>query len=747
MSRWRFALVGLLAALAFLPATERVAAGDTFPSQNIASESYYALNVEEGTMSVRVEALVQPGGADIDEVWLWLMPGGTDVKVMQDGVEIEHEFTDLGLTAADPKLLIAKLAKTLRGKLTTELVMTYAVPTQDDEFTRMQPGAIEAAFVSQGAGSFVLVDVPQHGQNVMDPGCLKAASQPDGVKEIGYERWVCGEALLIALSTDDPETLQKCARLDDRCRQRLIDTPFSAFVQSVTDASLQGVLKEPISLGEREFTLELQYFREDAAWAQRQFEVATQALPKLEALFGQPYPFDTIILRQSHHIEWIGAAGVAFNGQMLLASDTGVDDEVTIHEIAHQWAGLGLEGPWLWEGLAEYATQVIAPELGIATRDWGWQATGFTDPLATWYNGSGVFDSYYWYGKSAAFWHAYEAAVGGRENMTTVLGQMEISASADPITGRWFMDRGEEVSGANLDALFLEWVWVPDYAGRELEARRTAYDLVNALKLRAVEFGFEGIPTDIQSSMDSWSFKSISDKVTRANAALDGYAVLLTDSDAAGLARSNAVAAAWPESTITQVEGVIQQQRRVIESIVNAAETIAEEPAGSAAWDILDEARDAYAEGDLAAASELASEAVAYVYNQFASVQMIEIAEIEKGLYKENFFKRIGMLFEDPDADLQAAYVAVEAGETAEAVRLARQAFETWNGAQARGLQRLAMLAGVMSALTFGSWFLLRRIDFGRDDEVVSASRARRAVEGNQPPPEKRSWRDWENTN
>jgi hypothetical protein len=747
MSRWRVAIVGLFAAIAFVPGATRVLAGESFPWQFVASESYYMLNVEQGTMDVRVEALVQPAGDDIEEVWLWLMPGGTDVNVLQDGVDIEFEFSDLGVTATDPKLLIAKLPKPLRGKLTTELVMTYTVPSQDDEFTRMQPGAIEAAFISQGAGSFVLVDVPRHGQNVMDPGCLVAASQPAGVREIGYERWVCGEALLIALSTDDPETLQRCAKLDDRCRQRVIDTPFSAFVQSVTDPALQGVLKEAITLGGRDFTLELQYFREDGAWAQRQFEVAKTALPRLEALFGYPYPFETIILRQSHHIEWVGAAGVAFDGQMLLASETGLDDEVTIHEIAHQWAGLNLESNWLWEGLAEWATQALAPEMGIVTRDWGWQATGYTDPIATWYNGSTIYDSWYWYGKSAAFWHAFEAAVGGRENMTNVLAQMGAEGTPSPITGRWFMDRGEEVSGANLDALFLEWVWVPEYASRELEARRTAHGLADGLMARAAEYGFAGLPLDIQQALDSWSFKSIEEKVTRAQAALDSYQQMLVSSDGAGLERSSAVAEAWPLETVAGIEGVIIQQTRVIDAIINAGEVIAGEPQDSPSWQILGQARIAYADGDLDEASALAADAAEYVYNAYASVQMIAIAEAEKALYKENFLKRMGMLFEDPDADLAAAHEAAAAGESAEAVRLARQAFETWNGAQARGLQRLALIAGAMSALTFGSWFLLRRVDFGRGEEKVSAMRARKVAEGATPPPPKRSWRDWENNN
>lgn len=746
MTPGRFALAALFAALAFMPAVERVVAGESFPWQNVASESYYTLNVDEGTMSVRVEALVQPGGGDIDDVWLWLMPGAIDVKVLQGETELEFEYVE-DLEANQPGLLIATLSKTLKGKLTTELVLSYTVPSQDDEFTRMQPGAIEAAFVSQGAGSFVLVDVPVDAENVMDPGCLLAASQPGSVKDAGYERWVCGEALVVALATDDPETLQKCARMDDRCRQRLLDDPFSAYVQSVTDPSLRGVLKEPFVLGGREFTLELRYFREDAAWAQRQFDIAKQALPKLEALFGHPYPFDTILMRQSHHIEWIGAAGVAFNGEMLLASDTGVDDEVTVHEIAHMWAGLNLESNWLWEGLAEWATQATAPELGIVTRDWGWQDTGYTDPIATWYNGSGVFDPYYWYGKSAAFWHAYEAAVGGRENMTKVLAQMGDDNVVTPITGKWFMDRGEEVSGANLDALFLEWVWVPEYASRELAARRTAHDLAKGLKVRAVEYGLTGVPPDIQDMLDNWSFKSIADRVARADAALLDYGEVLAASDAAGLVRSTAVSDTWSTGTLAQIEAVIQQQQGVIDAIASAEKTIAAEPDDSPAWELLADAREAYADGELQDATRFASAAAAYVFNRVASVQMIAIAEAEKGLYSENFLKRIGMLFEDPEGDLEAAHAAAEAGQAGEAVRLARQAFESWNGAQARGLQRLAMLAGLMSAITFGSWFLLKRIDFGGGDGEISATTARRAVDGEPTVPSRRTWRDWENTN
>jgi hypothetical protein len=149
---------------------------------------------------------------------------------------------------------------------------------------------------------------------------------------------------------------------------------------------------------------------------------------------------------QSHHIELIGAAGVAFSniGQVLLATGTGIDEEVTIHELAHQWAGYQVETPWMWEGLAEYGTQTLAPQLGIQTRDWEWQSFGYTDPIATWYNGSSVRNPYYWYGKSAAFWFEYEKAIGGRGNMSWVLSLMDDYEADWPLDGEWFMDRGRD---------------------------------------------------------------------------------------------------------------------------------------------------------------------------------------------------------------------------------------------------------------------------------------------------------------
>jgi hypothetical protein len=315
-----------------------------------------------------------------------------------------------------------------------------------------------------------------------------------------------------------------------------------------------------------------------------------------------------------------------------------------------------------------------------------------------------------------------------------------------PLDDRWLMDSGEEVSEANLDSLFIEWVWVPDYATRELEARRAAHDLVDGLTARALAAGLVGVPSDIQSSLDSWSFKNISDRVDRADEAITEYLEVVAKESAAGLVPSSAVPDAWADTTIGGIEALIDQQRNVIDNIASAARTIADEPAESPAWENLAEAKAAYAEGDLDKASLLASEAGAVVYNELASLRMIAAAEATGEAFEENFFKQIGMLWEKPEADLAAAKAASEAGNDEEALNYAKSAYGTWTGAQTRGLQRLAVLAGLMSGLTFGGWWLLGKVAHSRKEEI-SIQRARDAASGVPATETRRSWRDWENSN
>lgn len=712
----------------------------------MASETYYSLDVPNGAMTVRVEAEVQPAGAQLTAVELWAMPGAREVKVTRNGsdlpIEIDAAFSDI------PALVTATLDQPLKGKLTAKLVMTYSVPPGETLLTDLKAGAIETMLVSQGLGSFVFVDIPVDAENVLDPGCVFAKSQPGDVKDAGNERWVCGDVLGAAFGGNDDSVRARCAALDDRCRQRSLDLPFSAFVQSTTDSTLLLNLDADVALAGAMVPLRLRYFRSSSEWANQQFSVAQQALPKLEALFGHPYPHQEVLLRESNYLLFGGARGVAFteSGEMLLAVGTGVESHTTIHELAHQWAGLALGEPWIWEGLAEYARRTIGPELGLTPYLREWKSLGYTDPLSTMYNGSAVFDSDYWYGRSGDFWFAFESAVGGRENMTTVLGRIDDDPARHPLDGRWFIDAGEDVSGANLDQLFLDWVWAHDYARPLLGERRAAYDLLNAFKVEAAELGLVGVPMDIQANLDEWSFSPVAGQVDRARDVLESYRALLVATDAAGLTRTTDVAEAWGTSNIASLYSLVAKHSETVNLVVRAGAGLDGLDEDHPAFVELQKARIAYNDGELEIASQHATAALAEVYNVDASARMIEIAAEEEAGFTPDFFKTIGLFLSDPSGDLETAKAAYAEGDYATALAQSRSAYEAWNGARPRGLQRLALLAGVMGGLSLLVWWVLTRMDRGgkggRTDRVGHRLE-REATTGKRAAA---SWRDWENT-
>ncbi|HEX6031156.1 MAG TPA: hypothetical protein VFY90_06975, partial [Tepidiformaceae bacterium] len=473
-------------------------------------------------------------------------------------------------------------------------------------------------------------------------------------------------------------------------------------------------------------------------------------IPRLEALFGFNYPHETISMRQSHHIGNIGAAGIAFSniGEVLLSQGSGIDEEVTIHELAHQWAGYQLETSWLWEGLAEWATRIIGPEIGVTPYPMNWQATGYTDPLATWHDGSSIVDPNYWYGKAGDFWFAYEAAIGGRENMMRVVAQIDDYEKSWPLDGEWFLDRGEEVSGANLDDLFLTWVFNRETAAPLLAQRRAAHDAVAPLRTRATEFGFEGIPEDIQENLNHWSFNSVAGQVAEANKVLDDYTKLVADFTAVGLPPIDNVKKSWNTGTVRETRGVMADQQQALDAIVNTTRVLENEEPNSPSMKQLAEARDKWAAGDLDGAARLAATAATTAFNEDAALKLIALAKEKQAKFTPSFVGRIGLIGKDPAGQIHRAEEAYAAGDPTKALDLAQSAFKTWDGADRTGLQRLAILMFGMCLLCGGVFWLLRRMDGDDDlDITLDPDAARGGHNLGDPEARRPSWRDWENTN
>lgn len=746
MRVWRRVVLGALAlagAAAFSLAGPALAADNR--TQNVASDSYYRLDPPSGTLTVRVEATIQNATAkDLPSVYLWAMPGAQDLVVMRGDAPIEFRSSDVRESFGPLSVVTVTLPKPMKPGSKFDFVLSYTLPATRNAMMQMEPGSIELPFLGQGEGSFVWVDVPLNAENYFDPGCLRASNQPEQVKGSGYERWICGEATVIALNADNPTVLKRCANADNSCRQRLNPSPYSAYVQSISDPSLRGSKEAEVVMAGDSVKLTLRYFRRDEKWAEEQFVTAVAALPLLRDLFGFDYRGDKILMRQSHHIELVGAAGVAFpsEGEVLLATGTGFDREVTIHELAHQWAGDNLAEKWLWEGLAEYATRVVAPQLGVAPIDRPWQSFGYKDPLATWYHGSDVYDPMYWYGKAGAFWFAYEKAIGGREGMKAILALMDDEPARLPLDERWFMDSGEYASGANLDSLFLGWVFNADTARATVAERRAAHELVSALAAREAGFGLKGFPRDLRANLDAWAFGGIAGQVEQVNALLDALASVQALSVDAGLPVAGAVAETWQTSTIAQLGSMIENQRQAVAAIAGTARELANQPANGALAAHLAEAREAYATGDFNEAKRLASLAITKLTDMGTAEQLISLAKEKQQSFKPGVLSRIGLLFQDPAADLAKAEAAYAAGDPATALRLSRSAYDGWNDASSRGLKRLAIFFGVMGALCVGVYYIRSRVDRGgrRKSARGAAPEGHYIQEGGGS-----RWRDWEN--
>lgn len=683
---------------------------------NELSDSYYKVDPAAGTISVRVESsFYNTEKQPLASLPMWAMPLPQNVVVTLKGQDdsLKTELTPFSTAEGVPTLLNVMLPSPLKPSTRLDLVMTYTVGTQQNDFVHIEPGIVESLFVSQGRGSFALIDVPESAENYFDPGCLKASTQPGEVKSAGLERWICGEVPRSVLGRSQ-STQASCANMEDKCRQRSSWLPFSAFAQSVTDQSLRGFAEADVKLSNKTVHVEFRYFRHDEAWAQRAFATAQAALPKLEQLFGYPYPSDTLSLRQSHHLEMLGAVGLAYltGGDVLLTPFKPFDDEVVVHELAHQWAGGNLAESWEIEGLAQWAMRTLAPSMGYEQRTFKWQDTGYKDNLALWQGGSLITDGEYWYGKSEAFFFAYQQAIGGPEKMHEVLAKSgDTKSPLAPFDGRWFMDRGEEVSGANLDSLFLQWVFNPATAPATLAERRAAHDTVKPLRDRAAQLGFTGLPTDLQSNLDAWAFTGIANQVAQANAVLDSYLAVAKLSQDSNLPAPDAVARSWNTGSMARTQGVIDEQRQAIESITGAGIQLKNEAADSPALKQLAEARDKYAEGDFPGAKSLASNSTATAFNQVAAGKLIELAKAKRAAYHPSFFSRIGMLFSDPGGDLAAAEGAYASGDAEHALKLAKSAYNGWDDASTRGIWRLAILAAIMCSLSVGVWWLLHRLD------------------------------------
>ncbi|MEX1104138.1 MAG: hypothetical protein WED87_07800, partial [Dehalococcoidia bacterium] len=304
-----------------------------------------------------------------------------------------------------------------------------------------------------------------------------------------------------------------------------------------------------------------------------------------------------------------------------------------------------------------------------------------------------------------------------------------------------------EVSGANLDELFLTWVYNRDTASPLIQSRREAHTAVGPLRARAVDYGFAGLPTDLQQNLDHWQFTSVPNQVAEATIVLDDYAKLVAEVEAAGLPQIDNVKNAWHTQNIRGVAGVVLDQENALRAIMNSTRVLEHETEGAPSLRQLADARAKWAEGDLVEATRLGAAAATTSFNEDAAVKMIALAKEKQATFKAGFLGRIGLLWKDPAGDIIRAEEAYAAEDPTKAMELAEGAYKAWDTADRAGLIRLSGLMGLMCVLSGGVWWLLRRLDEPDQTQRLDPYAATGGHNLGDPDERRPSWKDWENSN
>jgi hypothetical protein len=218
------------------------------------------------------------------------------------------------------------------------------------------------------------------------------------------------------------------------------------------------------------------FLPEDAAGGERALRWATDSLALFDRLFG-PYPFaefDVVATPTT-------AGGIEYPGLIVMPirsydEEGGFFQLAMIHEVAHQW-WYSLVGndqqdePWLDEALAQYSTALYYELLQ------GWEEAG-QEMFEPWYAGvrgtdqdgamnlpvAAYSEPEYGplvYGKGPLFFHALRQEVG--DELFWVILQAYFNTYRYRIaSGPDFLAVADQVSGADLSALYAEWLGAPE---------------------------------------------------------------------------------------------------------------------------------------------------------------------------------------------------------------------------------------------------------------------------------------------
>jgi hypothetical protein len=486
-----------------------------------------------------------------------------------------------------------------------------------------------------------------------------SAQEPGGSVTVtlpaGFRPSVQGEDLVASVGPADEIVLSTTSLPD----------PFAFF--AYLSADRPGAFEDTlfnVEVGDTTAALKVRAWVDDPEWGTTMSTLMTEGLPELHELIGLPYPNPGTLTVEEAATSRLGEyAGVYNNLTGIIRVRYDADAYVGLHEAAHIWFNGDLfRDRWIGEAYAEFYGVQAAQAIG-ATGD----AFDLTDdllankiPLNDWGEIGAVEIGVEEYAYAATYHLALlifertdlaglRAVWLGAHN--SEMAYQPGNATGDPEKGVDFnlegwqqlLDLLDARAGATFDDLWTEWVVNPDEQ-REMEDRARARDIYFATVQDA---GAWNLPKDLRYAMGSWKFDQAEAAMASAGVVLDDRDRIATDASGLGL-----------------TPPVYLQELFERDGGLKAAKAEA---------DLQIEAL-----ADIAAATDRLAE-------------------------KETLLETVGLLGEDPAADLTSARDAFEADKLHDASRDAERALAERSGAAEQGQTRVLVGGGVVLVLGGGT--------------------------------------------
>ncbi len=396
---------------------------------------------------------------------------------------------------------------------------------------------------------------------------------------------------------------------------------------------------------------------DDPAWTQAVIRTISQGYAFLRNAIGLgDLPAQSLVIEETSLQDADGYSGGLDIGRSTMFISYYADPFVILHEMAHMWLNGSISTErWILEGFASYYSELAVASIGQTPR-----APQLTErkvvaqiPLNDWIDQAppGSIQEQYAYAASLSVATLIAGEAGGSD-MRTIwqriksgpapyqpIGRDTIEPGNGPVDWRSFLDYLEVTTGKSYEEIWRDWIIDPDQVTL-LTERNVAQQAYQSAVSSA---GTWVLPSEVRSALRAWDFGAAETDLAQVTQILNARAVL-------------------PQRALE--EGTTFDPSRLRAAFeTSLAAGVVEADGELAAIDALNAARLAQTRG--------------------------EGAERDVGLLGGR----------DPVKDLAAARKAFAAGDWRQAIALADQARQVWDGATNTGRNRLYYLLGILAAL------------------------------------------------